>query len=61
LGALSVSDFASRRDPFEGALIDASFVSAANAYRPPVGALNLGASQTIGDYVAGYPKFAGNR
>jgi hypothetical protein len=26
-----------------------------------VGALNLGASQTIGDYVAGYPKFAGNR
>jgi adenosylmethionine-8-amino-7-oxononanoate aminotransferase len=37
LGALSVSDFASRRQPFEGALIDASFVSAANAYRPPWG------------------------
>ena len=37
LGALSVSDFASRRAPFEGALIDASFVSSVNAYRPPVG------------------------
>jgi adenosylmethionine-8-amino-7-oxononanoate aminotransferase len=37
LGALSVSDFASRRQPFEGALIEASFVSAANSYRPPPG------------------------
>jgi adenosylmethionine-8-amino-7-oxononanoate aminotransferase len=37
LGALSVSDFASRRKPFEGALIDASFLSTVNAYRPPVG------------------------
>ena len=37
LGALSVSDFSSRREPFEGALIDASFVSAVNAYRPPPG------------------------
>jgi adenosylmethionine-8-amino-7-oxononanoate aminotransferase len=37
LGALSVSDFASRRQPFEGALVDASFVSSANSYRPPVG------------------------
>ncbi|MFO1467224.1 MAG: aspartate aminotransferase family protein [Steroidobacteraceae bacterium] len=37
LGALSVSDFASRRAPFEGALIEASFLSTVNAYRPPVG------------------------
>jgi len=37
LGALSVSDFAERRAPFEGALMEASFVSAANAYRPPAG------------------------
>ncbi len=37
LGALSVSGFAQRRAPFEGALIPASFVSAANAYRPPPG------------------------
>ena len=37
LGALSVSDFASRRAPFEGALIDASFLSSVNLYRPPAG------------------------
>jgi len=37
LGALSVSDFSSRRAPFEGALIEASFVSSVNAYRPPSG------------------------
>lgn len=34
LGALSVSGFLERRRPFEGSLLDASFVSAANAYRP---------------------------
>jgi adenosylmethionine-8-amino-7-oxononanoate aminotransferase len=33
LGALSVSGFAERRRPFEGALIEASFVSPANDYR----------------------------
>src|SRR5579872_3152734 len=38
LGALSVSGFAERRRPFEGSLLEVSFVSAANAYRP-VGAL----------------------
>lgn len=34
LGALSVSGFPERRRPFEGSLLDASFVSAANVYRP---------------------------
>jgi adenosylmethionine-8-amino-7-oxononanoate aminotransferase len=37
LGALAVSDFVARRAPFEGALVDASFISAVNAYRPPAG------------------------
>jgi hypothetical protein len=39
LGALSVSDFINRRAPFEGALLEASFVSAVNAYRLPAGVL----------------------
>lgn len=37
LGALSISGFLERRAPFEGALVESSFVSAANAYRPPAG------------------------
>ena len=37
LGALSVSGFAERRNSFEGSLLPVSFVSAANAYRPPPG------------------------
>jgi adenosylmethionine-8-amino-7-oxononanoate aminotransferase len=37
LGALSISDFAQRRRAFEGSLLDVTFVSAANAYRPPEG------------------------
>jgi adenosylmethionine-8-amino-7-oxononanoate aminotransferase len=34
LGALSVSGFLERRRPFEGSLLEVSFVSAANTYRP---------------------------
>jgi adenosylmethionine-8-amino-7-oxononanoate aminotransferase len=34
LGALSVSGYLERRGPFEGSLLEVSFVSAANAYRP---------------------------
>ena len=37
LGALSVSGFAQRRAPFEGALIEGSRLSPVNAYRPPEG------------------------
>jgi adenosylmethionine-8-amino-7-oxononanoate aminotransferase len=37
LGALAVSDFLERRAPFEGALTEASFLSAVNPYRPPPG------------------------
>jgi adenosylmethionine-8-amino-7-oxononanoate aminotransferase len=37
LGALSVSEFKERRDPFEGALIPVSHISPVNAYRPPIG------------------------
>ena len=37
LGALSISGYAERRAPFEGSLLDVSFVSAANTYRPPAG------------------------
>jgi adenosylmethionine-8-amino-7-oxononanoate aminotransferase len=37
LGALSISGFEERRAAFEGSLLDVSFVSAANAYRPPAG------------------------
>ncbi|MDE2219996.1 MAG: aspartate aminotransferase family protein, partial [Gammaproteobacteria bacterium] len=38
LGALSLSGFAERRAPFVRSLLEVSFVSAANAYRPPPGA-----------------------
>ena len=37
LGALSISDFTERRRAFEGSLLEVTFVSAANAYRPPEG------------------------
>jgi adenosylmethionine-8-amino-7-oxononanoate aminotransferase len=37
LGALGVSEFLDRRAAFEGALVEASHVSAANVYRPPPG------------------------
>jgi hypothetical protein len=35
LGALSVSEFKERRDPFEGSLIPVSHISSVNIYRPP--------------------------
>ena len=38
LGALSMSGFGERRQPFEGSLLNVSFVSAANEYRPIGGA-----------------------
>ena len=37
LGALSVSGFSQRRAPYEGALVEAGFMSPANVYRPPAG------------------------
>jgi adenosylmethionine-8-amino-7-oxononanoate aminotransferase len=37
LGALSISGFAERRAPYEGALMPASLLSPANVYRPPAG------------------------
>jgi adenosylmethionine-8-amino-7-oxononanoate aminotransferase len=37
LGALSLSGMAERRRPFEGSLLDVSFVSPANTYRLPAG------------------------
>ncbi|HET6158713.1 MAG TPA: aspartate aminotransferase family protein [Dongiaceae bacterium] len=48
LGALSVSEFKERRDPFEGSLIPASHISSANAYRPPA---NVSAEQ-VAQYCA---------
>lgn len=45
LGALSVSDFLHRRAPFEGALLEASFLSAVNGYRPPAGVAAANLSQ----------------
>jgi adenosylmethionine-8-amino-7-oxononanoate aminotransferase len=37
LGALAISGFRDRRLPFEGALVEASHLSAVNTYRPPAG------------------------
>jgi adenosylmethionine-8-amino-7-oxononanoate aminotransferase len=37
LGALAISDFSQRREPFEGGLGPCSFVSSANSYRLPDG------------------------
>lgn len=49
LGALSVSGFLERRRPFEGSLLDASFVSAANAYRPLRGLEGAELTQALAD------------
>jgi len=46
LGALAISGFAGRRAAFEGALVEASHLSAANVYRPPPGV----APEDIPDY-----------
>jgi adenosylmethionine-8-amino-7-oxononanoate aminotransferase len=48
LGALSVSGFLERREPFEGALVPASHLSPANSYRPLSGAT----AQTAGEACA---------
>ena len=47
LGALSVSGFLERRRPFEGSLLDASFVSAANVYRPLRGLSGAALTQAL--------------
>jgi adenosylmethionine-8-amino-7-oxononanoate aminotransferase len=49
LGALSVSGFLERRRPFEGSLLDASFVSAANAYRPLRGLEGAALTQALAE------------
>jgi adenosylmethionine-8-amino-7-oxononanoate aminotransferase len=49
LGALSISGFAQRRRAFEGSLLDVTFVSAANAYRPPAGV----SPESLVPYLAG--------
>jgi adenosylmethionine-8-amino-7-oxononanoate aminotransferase len=49
LGALGVSDFLDRRAPFEGALVEASFVSQVSMYRPPAGV----APEALGAHAAG--------
>jgi adenosylmethionine-8-amino-7-oxononanoate aminotransferase len=49
LGALSVSGYAERRAPFEGSLLDVSFLSAANAYRPPAGVSEAGLVKYLAD------------
>jgi hypothetical protein len=48
LGALSVSGFSERRAPFEGALVEASFLSPVNEYRPPMGV----APEQVAEYCA---------
>lgn len=49
LGALSISDFKSRRASFEGSLLDVSFVSAANDYRRPEGVTSEGLARHLAD------------
>jgi len=48
LGALSVSGFLERRRPFLGSLLDVTFVSAANAYRPLRGLAGAALVEALG-------------
>jgi adenosylmethionine-8-amino-7-oxononanoate aminotransferase len=48
LGALAISDFSQRREPFEGGLGPCSFVSSANRYRLPDGV----SAPELPDYLA---------
>lgn len=48
LGALSISGFLERRAPYEGALVEGSLLSPANAYRPPAGI----AGEDVGEWCA---------
>jgi adenosylmethionine-8-amino-7-oxononanoate aminotransferase len=48
IGALAVSGHLARRRPFENSLMPVSFVSPANAYRPPPGV----SSESLTDYLA---------
>jgi adenosylmethionine-8-amino-7-oxononanoate aminotransferase len=49
LGALSISGYDERRAPFEGSLLPVTFVSAANAYRPPAGVSEVGLVKHLAD------------
>lgn len=49
LGALSVSEFKERCEPFEGALIPASHISPVNVYRPPSGVAPENVAQFCAD------------
>ncbi len=48
IGALSVSGFSQRRKQFEGGLLDATFISAANSYRLPPGVTDAGLVDFLG-------------
>jgi len=49
LGALAVSEFLQRREPYEGALGECSFVSSANSYRLPEGVSQAELADYLGD------------
>src|SRR6202043_899362 len=61
LGALSVSGFLERRRPFEASLLDVSFVSAANAYRPLGGLSTSELTAALADELDARMKARGSR